>query len=327
MPDARHLRISRELFLAAFGADLGRFEPWVTDRLTKLMEEEDARVGDTLFSRGDPPEFFYFMREGRVQLVREGAPALILDGRHVFGMKDALLDRSRTHSAIAVTDLQLMRMRFEDWLELLDDSFELARASVAGLARVVAAYEEKLWLSDRANAPRAPGTTQVRMPERSEGADDKPGQVQARRLTIVERLALLMDAPFFRRSGVQPLSDLAMASNEAFFRRGETLLERGAPRDKVFLVVEGEVEASRQEPDLVRRFGAGEIVCGAAALAESGLAWRAAAATPTLALVVRTEEWFDLMEEHFDMVRSALGTLELRRDELQELLASKEQPR
>jgi CRP-like cAMP-binding protein len=308
MLDTRHRRVSRELFLAAFGADLGRFEAWVTDRLTNLMDEEDARVGDTLFSRGDPPDFFYFMREGRVEMLREGAPAWVLDGRQVFGMDDALLDRARTRSAIAITDLQLMKVRIDGWLELLDDSFELARASVTGLARSVAAYEEKLWRRAPANIPAASGTADVR----------------ARRLTIVERLAVLIDAPLFRRSGVQPLSDLAMASNEAFFDRGDVLFERGLPGDKIFMVVEGEVEASREQPELVRRFGPGEIVCGAAALAESGLAWRAVAYKQTLALVVRTEEWFDLMEEHFDMVRSALGTLELRRDELHEQLALSE---
>src|SRR4029077_12884566 len=135
---------------------------------------------DTLFSSGDPPEFFYFMRAGCVQMVREGAPAWMLHGRQVFGMNDALLDRSRTHAAVACAALQLMKVRIEDWLELLDDSFELARASVAGLARSVAGYEEKVWLSAGASAPAA----RVRATN-----------VRPRRLTVVERLALLMDAP------------------------------------------------------------------------------------------------------------------------------------
>src|SRR5271165_5414661 len=72
MPDTRPMRVQRELFLAAFGANVGATEPWVTDRLTSLLEEHLARAGETLFSAGDPPDFYYFLREGRVRLVREG---------------------------------------------------------------------------------------------------------------------------------------------------------------------------------------------------------------------------------------------------------------
>src|SRR5579859_909267 len=49
MPDTRYLRLSRELFLTAFGDELGRIEPWVTDRLTSVLEEEDGGMGETLF--------------------------------------------------------------------------------------------------------------------------------------------------------------------------------------------------------------------------------------------------------------------------------------
>src|SRR5579864_5366542 len=103
MGDMRHLRVSRELFLAAVGVHLGRFESWVTDRLVSLLEEEEVRAGEVLFSMGDTPE-------GGVGLVREGHRSWQLEGRHVFGIVDGLLDRSRTRTAVARTDLQLMRV-------------------------------------------------------------------------------------------------------------------------------------------------------------------------------------------------------------------------
>jgi hypothetical protein len=49
-------------------------------------------------------------------------------------------------------------------------------------------------------------------------------------------------------------------------------------------------------------------------------AWEARALTPGRALTFRVTDWFDLMEEHFDMVRSTLGALSLQREELVERL-------
>jgi len=308
MPDPRHLRISRELFLAAFGPELGSVEPWVTDRLTSLLREEELRAGQALFSAGDPAEFFYFMREGRVQMVREGGAPLTFEGRRVVGMFDVLLDQPRRRTAIALEDLRLMKVRADAWIELLEDSFELARASVVTSARSVSVLEERLWSNAGVRLSIGARTTHV-----PQG-----------RLNIIERLAVLMDAPPLREAGVQTLSDLAASSDEVFFEEDELLFERNVARERVFMVVEGEVEASRDAPDIVWRVGAGEIVCGAAAFGEPALAWTARARRHTRALAFRVEDWFDRMEEHFDMVRSALAAYARQRDRLLDELASKD---
>jgi CRP-like cAMP-binding protein len=306
VPDTRYLRISRELFLAAFGANLGGFESWVTDRMVSLLEEDEVRADEVLFSVGDTPEFLYFMREGRVRLVgKTQRTRRQLEGRHVFGLTDGLLDRSRTQTALAMTNLYLMKVRIEAWLELLDDSFELARASVLHLAHSVAQLEERL---DTVQGARDRLATR--------GIVLGPGHLPRGHLNVIERLALLMDVALLRGGGVQALSDLAGASQEVHFDRGVTIFDSGAPRDRVFIVVEGEIEVSREGPDLVRRAGPGEIVCGAAAFGESAVAWTARGAKRGRALAFRVDDWFDLMEEHFDMVRSALSALSSRREEL-----------
>ena len=303
--DTRYLRASRELFLSTFGVNRAGFESWVTDRLVSLLEEEEVRAGEALFSAGDLPEFLYFMREGGVRLIHDGHGTRRLEGRHVLGLTDGLLDRSRTRTAIAATNLHLMKLRIDAWLELLDDSFDLARATVLELARSVAELEERLDTFEEARGLVA-----------ARGPVLMPGRVPSGHLNVIERLALLMDVPLLRGSGVQPLSDLAAASQEVYFERGGTIFDRGVPRDRVFVVVEGEIEASREGPDLVRRVCAGEVVCGAAAFGEPAVAWRARAATQGRALAFRVDDWFDRMEEHFDMVRSALSALSLRREQL-----------
>lgn len=306
MRDTRHLRISRELFLAAFGLDLGAVEPWVTDRLTSLLEEEDVRAGETLFSAGDPPDFFYFMREGAVDLIGAGLATRVLDGRGVLGAYDVLLDRPHSRTAVARTDLQLMKVRSDAWIDLLEDSFELARAAVVSLARTVTQLEER---SPTAVGEHPLGGVRARQPQ--------PGE-----LDIIERLALLKEHPMLCRAGVQTLSDLAAVSDEVIFEVGDSLLTRGVVAERIYLLVDGEVEAVGHEPRILRREGPGDIVCGAAAFVDGVRDWEAHALRRTRSLAFRFDDLFDLMEEHFDMVRSVLVALSLSRERLLDALAA-----
>jgi CRP-like cAMP-binding protein len=57
-------------------------------------------------------------------------------------------------------------------------------------------------------------------------------------------------------------------------------------------------------------------VCDVAWLADGVPAWRARAATPVRALAFRVEDWFDLLEEHFEMVRATLRALARQREQL-----------
>ena len=302
--DLRARRISRELFLTAVGAHLGALEPWVMDRLTGMLEEEELAPGERVYAAGDPPDHFYVARQGRIELTRAGKPAETLEGPGAFGMLDALAERPRSHSAYARTPLQLVRMRIDAWLELLEDSFDLARMSLLGLTRAVGALEERVWASGRPLPRPAPPILEARGGE----------------LDVVERLAVLMHTPPLRGAGVQPLSDLAMACDEVTFAPGEHLFERGVPASRVFVLVDGSVEASRESPHVVWRGGCGQIVCGAASFGEHGADWEARAVARTRALVFGIDDWFDVMEENFEMVRATLAGLAIEHERLVEAL-------
>jgi CRP-like cAMP-binding protein len=311
MRDTRNVRVSRELFLTAFGAELGKVDPWVIDRLTYLLEEEDVFAGDTLFSAGAAPEYFYFLREGRVQLVREGSAAQSVEGPAVIGMFDAVLDRPRPRTAVVLADTQLMKVPVDAWVELLEDSFELTRASVLGSARHLALLEERLL-----DAGVVPGT----------GAPEGAPLATGARLGLLERLALLMNTLPLRLASVQTLSDLAFVSEEVTLAPNDVLLEAGAKPERVFLVVQGQVAASRSAFDVVWTFHPNQIVCGAAAFSGMSTAWTARATSNARMLAFRIEDWFDLMEEHFDLVRSALAALVLERERLLDLAAATARP-
>ena len=292
MPDQAAQRISRELFLASIGGSL-EVESWVTDRLTGILEEEEAAAGECVFAAGDPADHLYFLRQGRIELLRDGKSVETFEGPRAFGTFDHLLERTRPVSAFARTPLQLLRVPGEAWLELLEDSFELASASLRGLGVAVAALEERLWASGRQLEPPAP-----LLFERS-----------GHQLDIVERLALLMRTPLVRGAGVQSVSDLAMACDEVTFAAGEALFERSVPGKRVFVLIDGGVVATREGPSVSWRGGSGEMVCGAASLGEKYLEWEARAATRTRALSFGMDDWFDVMEENFEMVHATLVAL------------------
>ncbi|HEY8041911.1 MAG TPA: cyclic nucleotide-binding domain-containing protein [Polyangiaceae bacterium] len=306
MADLRRTRISREMSLAALAVVPGA-EGWMIDRMTSLLEEQEVRSGDVIFSAGDLPDHIYFMRQGRIRLTREGAPPWTFEGRWVIGVFDVTLDRPRTRTATALDDLHLMKVQADAWLELLEDSFQLARGALFNQARTLASLEDQLGAGADISGPGAPVTMWI--PKRP--------------LDLVERMATLTEMPLLQGAGVQTLADLAAVTTEVVFEPGQRLLERGVPRDRLLLVLEGEAEASRSAPEIVRRFGPGSLVCGAAAIGEPGLAWEVTAGVRTRVLSLLITDWLDLMEDHFDLLRAALATLTTERERLLDQLAAK----
>ncbi len=298
MPDLRLQRTSRELFLAVLTGGAANLETWVIDRMTSIVEEEDVPAGKRLFAEGEPPESIFFVREGRVRLERDGTGPWLFEGRTVIGVFDALLDRPHARTAIAETDLHLLKLRVDSWLELLEDSFGLARAALRNSVTTVAGLEARRWAAEE--APH--GEVVARVPP------------VLGTLAFVERLAVLADVQMLRGAGIQVLVELADMMEEVTFEPGETILGRGNPRGEALLVLQGEAEGNRLDPGLRVVFGPGSVVGGVASLGEPVLAWEARAITRVRALSMRLEDWFDLMEEHFDLVRSALSGLALQRE-------------
>ncbi len=291
MPDQPLQRTSRELFLSTITGAASNLETWIIDRMTSIVDEEDVERGKRLFARGEAPEHIFFTLEGRVRLELEGRPSWILEGRSAIGVFDALLDRPHERTAVAETKLHLLKLRVEKWLELLEDSFGLARAAITNAVRTVAALEARRW----ALQTDARGHVVVVAP-----AFDGP-------LSFVERLAIFADDPLIRGAGIQVLVELADSLREITFEPGETIFERGHWRGESFFVLEGEAEGELANPQIRVLFGPGSFVGGIASLGEPILGWNVRARTRVRALSMRIEDWFDLMEEHFELVQSALA--------------------
>jgi CRP-like cAMP-binding protein len=300
------LRIGREIFLAAFGLPLEEIDSWVIDRLTSVLEEQNFHTGQTLYSAGEPVGFIYFMQDGEVRFTSQGGPAWTLRGRWVLGAFEALGDRPSKYTAKATGEFYGMRLTSVDWVEMLEDSPLLARSAVANASRVVMRIENRV----PTGAPPSVG-------ESSPLPSVLPGT-----LGLVERLALLLDLRMLRFAGVQVLAELAALSQQVSFAAGDLVLERGAERKDLLRIVEGEVAAQCASPEMERRHGPGDLVCGAAILGGVADPWQARAVTPTRAISFPIEALFDLMEEHFDLLRSTFAALGARRELLLEHLAA-----
>jgi CRP-like cAMP-binding protein len=299
MFDARWKRVGREVALAAFGVTPDSYDPWVFDRLLELLEERHVRAGETLWVSGESVDWLYFMPQGRVRAEREGATPWTFEGRWLLGGFEGHMDRRATRTLISR----------RSWFELLEDSFELTRRSIAWSAAAVANLDERLLTAE----PPPPHVPLAR------GNPAGP-------LSMIERLAFLMELPMMRGAGVQVVADIAGAAEEIIVEQGETLSTASTENDRFFVVVEGEIATMRRDVEAARRYGAAEVVGGAAAFVEGSRRSPARAARRTRLLAVPIEAWFDLMEEHFDLAHSTLAAFAAQRDAILERLAAEAGP-
>ncbi len=319
MFDARWTRIGREMAIAAFGVSPDRFDPWVLDRFTDIVEEEHVRAGHVLWPAGHVVETLYFMHDGRVQATRRGAPPWTLQGHWFLGAFEGHLDRPASRSLVASSDFYALKFRRAAWLDLLQDSFDLTRLAVTAAATAVARLDERIPMVERPPPPRAI----LRAPDGLVSGRSSPADGP---LTMVERIAFFTEIGMSLDVGVQALADLANVSKDLSVKPGASVFDSGEANDHFFLVVDGEIEATRRDPDVRRRYTPGEAVTGAAALSERRTHWAARAVGSARLLAVPIEGWFDLIEEHFELANSTLAVFATERERILDQLAAKAGP-
>ena len=292
----------REIFLAGFMAGLPPENvAWAAARLSRAMEDVHLRTGEVLYRAGDATTGHYFVVSGEVKLEVEGAPPWLLGERSLVGTIDLTLDRRRARTVIATRDTHLLSMGATDWLDMLEDNFELMLRGVEGLAQGVHALRVGLgdFEEDHAGAPIAP----VKL-------------VPSGRLGLIESISLLWAVPLFAEAEVQALAQLAEVAREVDFAAGDLVSARGAPNDSLLVLVSGEVTASRAGSAGTQAFGPGMLVFGSLAASSQPLGYEAVAQTAARALRIPREDYFDAMEEHFALARSAMKLLAREREVL-----------
>jgi CRP-like cAMP-binding protein len=291
----RSARLVREIFLAGFMSGLPPENvAWATHRLARNMEDVHLHAGDVLYRQGDPTVAHYFVVYGEIVLAAEGVPSWTLGERSLIGTIDLTLDRARTRTATATRDTHLLRMPASDWLDMLEDNFELMLRGVEGLAQGV--YELRTTVPG--GLPHEEGRAQLS--DRS--STDGP-------LGLIERVMLLRGVPLLSNGEVQALLDLAAHAVEIDVSEGAVVIARGAPNDAMFLTVSGAVTTSPSALHPGVTFGPGSLVLGSCAATSKDLGCEARATVPSRLLRVVREDYFDAMEEHFELARSSMKAL------------------
>jgi CRP-like cAMP-binding protein len=292
--DDQAARVAREVVLTTLAGRAGDTKSlaWEFQRVSAAMQDLHLEEGDVVFREGAPPTYLYFVVDGQVTLTSPDKPQLIFDPRSVVGAVDTFLDRPLSYTATVTRKAHLLRIRIDDWLDVLEDSTELARIFITNLAAGL--HQLRL---------RPPPLGGFDDPPPSSAVSDRPPH-----LHLVDRILLLRGVPTFAHASVQTLTSLAELATVVRAEDDELLAPRGEPKRVMFVVVSGEVTATREAPALTGRFGPGVLVCGALAVMDlAEYEFRARGRTRVLAIA--RDDYVDFMEEHFGLVRSTARAL------------------
>jgi CRP-like cAMP-binding protein len=291
-------QLVREVFIASFMAGLPPDDiAWATRRLSGVMEDVHLRAGDVLYRVGDVASEHFLIVSGELKVEAPGKPVHMFGERSLLGAFDTMIGRQRARTVTATRNTHLLRVPAGDWEDMIEDNFEIAQRAIHGLAEGVHAL--RLELHDFADPPSACAA----LPPES-------------KLDLVERMFILRSVPLFGDADVQSLISLASLAHEVVFPAGHSVFPRGVSDDALVVVVNGSVTATHPRRAAPATFGDGAVVLGSTALSADDLGYEARATKATRAFRIAHEDYFDVMEEHFSLWRSAMKTLAVDRERL-----------
>ena len=256
--------------------------------LAARMRDRIFEPGDVLYERGQPSGPMFFVTRGQVALEAPGEAPWVFEDRAFLGAIDANTQEPHPRTARALTRTHAIEMHFEEYLMLLEDFFDFARATlVQGAKRT---HETALELAP-GGLFRAPGAPAGRWLERAE-------------LDELQRLLVLKSSFAFERSPVQPLVTLARLGEERRLKAAKRLFGAGEPNRGLFLVAEGRVRVHHDDPHVDGLVGPGDMVLGLLGIVNEPYAYSADAASDLVLLAITHEDLYDAMEEHFGLARS-----------------------
>lgn len=299
----RKTRLQRELFLRVLV--LSKPSPGIARAIAEAIQDVAYEAGSKIFERGDDPDSQYWITSGEVDLVSsDGDDPWHFGQGAVIGILDVLLERPRARTAVAITDVQLMRLPAEDWLEILEDNPEY----LAQLRRdVPTEMHEKFHVAMTPDGGFA-----------SPAEDD--GSAAWLEMSAIEKLVALRQVVYFERASVQALVELSRLAEVRYLAPGDVLYEHGKFGEKVFVVCAGIIRATRaRTPPVEARFGRGDLMFGTVSMTTCPDQYDAVAETEAIVMVFAQSDVDDACEDHFDLARSIMRGSAIDRDRLMAL--------
>lgn len=289
-------RLKRELLLRSVSPAMPQAAKVL---LVDRLREREVPAGQTFLEIGDAPDHFMFLAEGRVVMERPGYRPWEFVPFAVVGVIDAILQRSRTRSARALEPSRLLTIQTNDWIDMLQDNGQVARAAIRNFATGLHAR----W---RVLAPRL----QQRWSE-------SPPDPLPTRFEVYDKILTLRRAPFLRSAGMQAVASLAGVAHLIALEPGQLLFDIGQSEENLYVVASGALELTSNDPEFRWQHRAGDLVGGAAALCRSLPNYAARAIKPSLVLRITEHDFYDQAEEHG---RLSTGTMAYLFTELEPML-------
>lgn len=262
------------------------------------------RAVEQLFSKGQlirrqGTDRLYFMVRGRIAVVHDGQVLREFGPGELLGMVDAMTGRQHAYDLLVEEESLVLEVLYDDWLEFIEDHFELA---CRGILRLAAALPPT-------GSPAAElGPSSVRrlaVAKGKEGTGRAPAGERPR-LSAAERLAVLRACPPLSRAALQALARLAHYSTTIDLAADEHFT---ATAPALYVVETGRLRSTASVSGrlgLEEELGRGAALGGLALLATGPVEVQAVALEPSSLFRIPTERIFDVMEDHFSLTSSLL---------------------
>ena len=186
---------------------------------------------------------------------------------------------------------------------LLPEVESLAAADDEPLVR-----ETAEWVAANMKEGSAPRGRHQIVATAADGGDGATREVDMTQMARIEMMVFLQGVDLFSFCDADQMLRLAAISREWQFDAGETIYSDGAPADALYCVVEGGVrlvhgDGREDEVGPRGRFGVGEILSGR--LRDGS----AVASKPTQVLIIEADDFFDLLSNNIEIVKSLFRQL------------------
>lgn len=199
-----------------------------------------VEAGDVIMEQGEEDFTLAFVVQGAVQLTADNVKVGAAGSRDMLGELELFAQTPRTCGAVASSPTHLSVLAWESWQELCARGnpavFNVERASHRRISERTRDLNEHIAEFTRGTpfslAPRKTGI--VGSLTRLFGGGSRPPQVDV--------MAFLQQSPLFGWADPTQLTEIAHALQPERFEAGSTLCRQGEVGDRIFLLVEGEVD-------------------------------------------------------------------------------------
>ena len=128
-------------------------------------------------------------------------------------------------------------------------------------------------------------------------------------LSTADKVAVLRSAELFGGMPEEGLNEVAQMAQEVTYQTGEMFIRQGERGDCLYLIVDGEAQVTLEDAGEIGRRGANSVIGELAILWKQPRGASCVAATPLTLLRVSYVDFWQLMETHPRLVRSAIDVL------------------